>query len=154
MKKRIIRNNIFVDDMIQSLSCVIGDESAKRGIRILCRHFGGQMIYIPGDKLDGASAEKIHCILAGEAGGSDAEKILEKLMAFYGRMQIYIPLERTGFRKGIALEIYERCDGTQEKMNELCREYNITFAQVYNFIHRIKEIKRLERERKQIELFT
>jgi Mor family transcriptional regulator len=152
-EKDAIENHIFVEDMVQLLSCVIDGEGAKRGIRALCRHFGGQMIYIPMNKFEGAAAQKIFCVLTDEVGDADAEKILEKLMALYGRMQVYIPLERCGFRKDIALEIYERYDGTQEKMNELCREYNITFAQVYNFIHRAKDIKRQEREKKQIELF-
>jgi Mor family transcriptional regulator len=76
-------------------------------------------------------------------------------MAFYGGIQLYIPLERTGFKKDIANEIYEKYDGTNESMSELCRNYNLSFAQVYRCVHNARETKMRERERKnQKELFS
>jgi Mor family transcriptional regulator len=152
--KGLMQNHILVKDMTGSLACVIGPESAKRGIRALCRYFGGQLLYIPASKTDGESAEKIRGIIADEIGDADAEKILEKFMAFYGGLQIYIPLERTGFKEDISKEIYEKYDGTQKSMNELCRHYNLSFAQVYRCVHNVMERKRRERARKnQKELF-
>jgi Mor family transcriptional regulator len=149
-----MENHILVKDMIGSLSCLINPDSAKRGIRALCRYFGGQLLYVPLNKADGESAEKIRGIIADEIGDADAEKILEKFMAFYGGIQVYIPLERTGFKEDISREIYEKYDGTHESMNELCRHYNLSFAQVYRCVHNAMEIKRRERERKsQRELF-
>lgn len=149
-----MENHVFVKDLTASLSCMIDKGSARRGIRALCRYFGGQLLYIPLSKVDGASAEKIRGVLADEVGDGDAEKILSKLMMFYGGLQIYIPLERTGFKGDIAQEIYEKYDGTNESMNEICREYNVTFAQVYRSVHGVMEKIRLERERKmQKELF-
>jgi Mor family transcriptional regulator len=149
-----MENHVFVKDMIASLSCLIDPESARRGLRAMCRYFGGQLLYIPQNKVDGKSAEKIRGVLADEVGDADAEKIIEKLMAFYGGIQLYIPLERTGFKEDIANEIYEKYDGTNESMSELCRNYNLSFAQVYRYVHNVMETKRRERERKkQRELF-
>jgi Mor family transcriptional regulator len=149
-----MENHVFVKDMIASLACLMEQESARRGLRALCRYFGGQLLYIPQDKVDGESAEKIRGVLADEVGDADAEKIIEKLMAFYGGIQLYIPLERTGFKKDIANEIYEKYNGTNESMSELCRNYNLSFAQVYRCVHNAREAKRRERERKnQKELF-
>lgn len=132
----------FVDDMINSLSCVVEPGSARRGLRAFCRHFGGQLVYVPMNKTDGRSAERIRGVLADEVGDRDAEKILEKLMMFYGGMQVYIPFEKGAFKKDIALEIYERYDGTAESMSELCREYNATFAYIYRRVHEAIEMKR------------
>jgi len=149
-----MENHIFVKDMIMSLSCLIDPESARRGLRALCRYFGGQLLYIPKNKADGESAEKIRGVLADEVGDSDAEKIIEKLMMFYGGIQLYIPLERTGFKEDIANEIYEKYDGTSKTMSDICRDYNLSFTQVYRCIHNTRETKRREYERKnQNELF-
>ncbi|MDR2942959.1 MAG: hypothetical protein LBV17_10250, partial [Treponema sp.] len=79
-----MENHVFVKDMIASLVCLMEQESARRGLRALCRYFGGQLLYIPQNKVDGESAEKIRGVLADEVGDADAEKIIEKLMAFYG----------------------------------------------------------------------
>jgi Mor family transcriptional regulator len=152
--EKIMENHIFVKDMVGSLSCLIDPESATRGIRALCRYFGGQLVYVPKNKADGRAAEKIRGVLADEIGDADAEKILEKLMAFYGGIQTYIPLERNGFREDIAREIYEKYDSSHETMNELCREYGFTFAQVYRCYHNERERRKRERELKsQRELF-
>ncbi|MDR1858800.1 MAG: hypothetical protein LBQ69_04955 [Treponema sp.] len=125
-------DNALVEDLI--LACTgegVSSKTAQRAVRALCRYYGGQMAYIPAKKDGGISAKRLRGILAGAVGDSAAEKILAKIMALYGAMQIYFPLERTSFRKTIALEIYERCDGDKCTMNDLAREYNITAMTAY-----------------------
>jgi Mor family transcriptional regulator len=52
-------------------------------------------------------------------------------MAVFGGLQIYIPLERCAFRKIIALEIYKKCGSSGVSMNDLAREYRISFTLAY-----------------------
>jgi Mor family transcriptional regulator len=123
----------MVEDLI--LSCTGGGISsgdAQKAIRSLCRYYGGQMIYIPAKKGNGVSAGNIRFVLADAIGDAAAGKVLGKIMALYGNMQIYIPLERTAFRKTIALEIYERSGKDECTMNDLARDYNISFTLAYN----------------------
>jgi Mor family transcriptional regulator len=126
------RDNLLVNDLI--LSCSRGGvspQAAQKAIRALCRHYGGQMLYIPAKKDDGASAENLRSVLADAVGGSDAEKILSRIMGLYGNMQLYFPLERTAFRKTIALEIFARCGSGGCTMNDLAREYGISAMHGY-----------------------
>jgi len=127
------RDSVLVNDLI--LSCAKGGVSsatAQKAIRALCRHYGGQMLYIPSKKEDGASAGNLRSVLADAVGDSDAEKILGRIMAMYGNLQLYIPMERTAFRKVIALEIYARLGNNGYKINDLAREYGISFTLAYN----------------------
>jgi Mor family transcriptional regulator len=127
------RDITLAEDLI--LACTgegVPSETAQRAIRALCRFYGGQMIYIPVKKDDGISAENLRGILADAVGGSAAEKILAKIMALYGNMQVYIPMERTAFRKTIALEIYEHYGKDGSSMNDLARQYRISFTHAYN----------------------
>jgi len=124
-------DNALIEDLI--LSCTVegvSPQTAQKAIRAICRFYGGQMIYIPGKKENGTSAENLRGILADAVGDSNAEKILGKIMLLYGTMQLYIPLERSAFRKTIALEIYERY-GKGCTMNDLARHYGITFTFAY-----------------------
>lgn len=146
--KNTMRKHNFVSDMINVCSRIVDPATAKRGVRSLCRYFGGQLIYVPLNKADGESAKRVRGVLADEVGDADAEKVLERLMTFYGGMQIYIPLEKTGFKRDIALEIYEKYKGGGEGMSKLCREYNMTYTQVYRLWHDAAAIKREEREAK------
>ena len=126
------RDRALVEDLI--LACTregVSSETAQKAIRALCRYYGGQMTYIPAKKENGASAEKLRGVLADAVGDSAAEEILGKIMALYGAMQIYFPLERKAFRKTIALEIYARCDGYKCTMNDLAREYGIASMTAY-----------------------
>jgi Mor family transcriptional regulator len=118
-------------DMIILCTDVVGSEIAKKGIRALYQYFGGQMIYIPIKNNTGKCAKKIFNILAGAVGDKFAQKMLEKLMVHFGGLEIYIPFERYAFRKTIALEIYERNHTNNESINDLAREYNISFAFAY-----------------------
>jgi len=124
-------DNTLASDMVLFCANAVGGAIAQQGIRALFRHFGGQMIYIPLEKDTGTSAEKIRGILADAVGDNSAQKILNKLMFSFGGLQIYIPLERCAFRKIIALEIYERNHQKNESMNDLAREYNISFTFAY-----------------------
>ena len=133
-QRRKYRDSALAEDLI--LSCAgdgVSSETAQRAIRALCRYYGGQMAYIPAKKQDGTSAENLRRVIADAAGDGAAEKILGRIMALYGGIQVYIPLERTAFRKIIALEIYERHGKDGSSMNDLAREYNISFTCAYNF---------------------
>lgn len=126
-------DSALVEDLI--LSCAVdgvSSETAQKAIRALCRYFGGQMIYIPAKKEYGVSAENLRRLLADTVGDNDAEKILRKIMTLYGNMQVYIPMERKAFRKIIALEIYERYGNDGSSINDLARDYNISFSYAYN----------------------
>jgi Mor family transcriptional regulator len=123
-----------VEDLI--LSCASGEVSSQtvqKAVRAICRYFGGQMIYIPAKKENGASAESLRGVIADAVGDKYAEKILGKIMRLYGRMLLYIPFEEKAFKKTIALEIYQRCGhkGKGIAMNDLAREYHISVAHAY-----------------------
>ena len=89
------------------------------------------MIYIPAKKENGISARNLRGVLADAVGDYNAEKTLAKIMALYGNTQVYIPMERTAFRKTIALEIYEQCGKNGTTINDLARDYNISFTLAY-----------------------
>jgi Mor family transcriptional regulator len=127
------RDSALVEDLI--LSCTGGgvtSDTAQKAVRALCRYFGGQMVYIPARKENGTSAENLRCVISDAVNGFAAEMILNKIMRLYGGMQIYFPLERKAFRKIIALEIYSRCGNNGYGMNDLAREYNISFTFAYD----------------------
>jgi Mor family transcriptional regulator len=124
-------DNTLAEDMVILCSTAVGEQTAQLGIRALCRYFGGQMVYVPAKKDSGESAERIRGVLADAVGDEPAQKMLDKLMFQWGTMQLYIPLEKCAFRKTIALEIYERNHQKNESMNNLAREYNISFTFAY-----------------------
>jgi Mor family transcriptional regulator len=122
----------LVEDLI--LSCAsdkVPSETAQKAVRAICRYFGGQMIYIPGKKADGASAESLRGVIADAVGDGYAEKILAKIMILYGCTLLYIPLEGKAFRKTIAREIYERLGKDGTTMPDLARDYRISVAHGY-----------------------
>jgi hypothetical protein len=126
---KAIRNNEFLDDIITQCAPLIGYETAVRGCRALCRAYPGQNVFIPAKKMNGACAVKLLTVLEEEIG-CDAKIIFEKMVAFYGGTLQYIPLERCGFKKDIAKEIYKTL-GTTKKAVDFCAEYNIAYTQVY-----------------------
>ena len=114
--------------------CTIEDVTsitAQKAIRAVCRYFGGQMVYIPAKKDDGTSAENIRRVIADAVGDRYAGIILARIMSLYGSFQLYIPQERNAFRLTIALEIYERSGKNGCTMNDLAREYGISFTNAY-----------------------
>jgi Mor family transcriptional regulator len=118
-------------DMILLCSDTIGIETVQKGIRALFRHFGGQIIYIPIRKDTGENAKRILKVLVAVVGNKHAKKIFEKIMFRFGGLQIYIPLERHAFRNNIALEIYEQNYSHGVPINDLAREYRISFNLAY-----------------------
>jgi Mor family transcriptional regulator len=127
------RNSVLAEDLI--LSCTgggVSSETAQKAVRALCRYYGGQMIYIPAKKETGTAAGNLRRILTDAVGDADAERILDRIMALYGNLQLYIPMELTAFRKIIALEIYERYGNDGSRINDLARDYHISFTMAYN----------------------
>jgi Mor family transcriptional regulator len=122
----------IVEDLI--LSCAgdgVTSEDSQKAVRALCRHYGGQMVYVPLKKENGASAENLRRVIADTAGDYVAEKVVSRIMKLYGGSQIYIPLERCAFKKIIALEIYARNTNEGWGMKDLAREYNISVNTAY-----------------------
>lgn len=127
------RSNALVEDLI--LSCTgqyVSSEAAQKAVRALCRYYGGQMVYIPAKKEDGTSAEKLRSVIADAVDTRAANEIVGKMMRLYGDTQKYIPFEKCAFRKTIALEIFERSGKNGITMNDLAREYGISFTLAYN----------------------
>jgi Mor family transcriptional regulator len=118
-------------DMILLGEDTAGTEAAQRGVRALCRYFGGQLIYVPRQDTGGECAKKILGVLTDAVGEEPASAILDKIMFRYGGTQVYIPFERNAFRKTIALEIYERHYTHGVPVPDLAREYGISFTLAY-----------------------
>lgn len=135
-------------EMVASCSVRLGageHETAVKGIRAICQYYGGQMIFLPKFKRDNSkTAEQVFGILSDAVGDGTAEKMLEVLMSQFGGVQLYIPQEARAFRDEVAKEIYEKYDGTDESRGELCREYKITFTQIYRLRERALELMREE----------
>jgi hypothetical protein len=130
----------FVEDLILLCSEVVTETDAQRGIRTLCRAFGGTLVYVPSKKETGKSAERIRGALADAVNDRAANSILEKIMIVYGGMQIYIPIERSAFKKIMGLEIYERYENGIS-INDLAKDYNISFTHAYRLYHQGKREK-------------
>ena len=131
-RERKSRDSALAEDLI--LSCTgngVSSETAQKAVRALCRRFGGLMVYIPSRKKGGTSAENLRRAIMDAVGEHAAEKIVDKIMALYGSMQIYIPLERCAYKKIMALEIYERNGKNGVTIKELAREYNISGDHAY-----------------------
>jgi Mor family transcriptional regulator len=123
----------LAEDLILSFTGEgVTSETAQKAVRALCRYYGGQMVYIPARKENGRSAENLRRVIADAAGDRAAEKILGKIMRLYGATQIYFPLERCAFKNIIALEIFARVGDNGRTMNDMAREYNISFTFAYN----------------------
>ena len=104
-------------------------ERALRALRALSSWFGGQLVYIPQQKrTQSRIGQEIYGVLADAVGDADAER-------FYGGVQWYIPVEKTAFRKQIAQEIAQRYNGSVDSMRDLCREYGMSFNQMYRLYH-------------------
>ncbi len=144
----------LAQEMVASCAVRLGAgeyETAVKGIRAICQYYGGQMIFLPKFKKEKSeTAEQLRGVLADAVGDGAAETMLDVLMAQFGGVPLYIPQECRAFRDEIAKEIKERYDGKQETMRDLCRDYKISFAQVYRLWH---HAERLAIEGKQPGLF-
>lgn len=149
-----MENLNLANEMVASCSARLGKgehETAVKGIRAICQYYGGQMIFLPKFKRDNSkTAEQIFGILADAVGDGTAETMLEVLMSQFGGVQLYIPQEVRAFRDEVAMEVYEKYDGTDESRGEICRAYKISFTQIYRLRERALE---LIREKKQPSLF-
>ena len=143
-----MENLNLANEMVASCSARLGKgehETAVKGIRAICQYYGGQMIFLPKFKRDNSkTAEQVFGILADAVGDGTAEKMLEVLMSQFGGVQLYIPQEARAFRDEVAKEIYEKYDGTDESRGDLCREYKITFTQIYRLREHALELMREE----------
>ena len=128
-------------DMIEGCGAVADRAVAVKAVREVCRHFGGQLVYVPAHKTTGHTTEELRGILRDAAGDPGADLLLEKLMALYGGCQVYIPMEKKAFRRMIALEIYEKFDGINNTLGDMCREYHISFNTVYALYHEGRDEK-------------
>jgi len=131
----------LVWEMINGCAEVADRSTAVRGIRAVCKWFGGQLLYIPAYKTTGKNAGELLGVLADEVGDAAAGRMLEKLMLLYGGDQLYIPMEKKAFKDIIAREIYERYDGSQASMRELCREYGVSFDHMYTLFYKGRDVK-------------
>ena len=89
------------------------------------------MVYVPARKEDGRSAEKLRGVISDAVGEAAADQIIAKIMRLYGNMQVYFPMEKNAFRKVISLEIFERSGKDNVTMDDLAREYGISFSHAY-----------------------
>jgi Mor family transcriptional regulator len=141
MKIKNYDGRSVVADMIDGCSAVADRPAAVRAVREICRYFGGQCVYIPAHKTTGRTAEELHGLLRDAAGDPGADLMFEKIMALFGGYQVYIPMEKYAFRGTIAREIYERYDGNNETVGDLCREYGISFNTVYRLYYEGRDEK-------------
>lgn len=140
----------LANEMVASCSARLGageHETAVKAIRAICQYYGGQMIFLPKFRRDNSkTAEQLFGILADAVGDGVADTILEVLMSQFGGVQLYIPMEARAFRDEVAKEIYAKYDGTDESRGDLCREYKITFTQIYRLRERALQIMREEKQ--------
>jgi Mor family transcriptional regulator len=141
MKFKNYDGRSIVIDMIEGCGEVVDRDAAMKAIRELCRYFGGQLVYIPVHKTTGKTTEELHGVLRDAVGDREAGLILEKIMALFGGYQIYIPMEKKAFHQLIVQEIYEKYDGINKTIGDLCREYGMSFNTIYNFYHEGRDNK-------------
>ena len=135
----------LADDLVDACAEAVGNRSAAvRAVRALCRSFGGQPIYIPARDGGGVSAEEIRGVLVESVGEHEARLMLSNIMALLGGVQVYVPKESRAFRECIAQEVFEKHDGSIGSMRELCREYSISFVQIYRLWREGRTIKNKE----------
>ena len=127
-------------EMVHAATRILGKRSqAVRLVRVILRHFGGQLIYLPvTPRSSGASKylESLRGLVADEIGDGDADRFVEHFANLFGGCQLYMPLEFAAFRDEICDEVFRRYDGTQECMADLCREYNTSYVNIYRWYHR------------------
>lgn len=132
----------LIQEMITQCSNIISDKETVKGIRAICKWYGGQQIYIPSCKKEKSkSTKELKVILINSIGDLNSEIMVNTIIRFFGGVQIYIPKEARAFKKEIASEVYSTYDGTTKSMRYLCREYNISFAQVYRLWHEGRDEK-------------
>lgn len=130
----------IVQQMIDACTVPVADRVvASRAIRAICKWYGGQLISIPRSRNNSTTVDELRGVIADEVGDPNAEKVVSCLVQLFGGMQLYIPMESRAFSREIAREIHARYNGTQESMRELCREYKISYMQMYRLFHRAED---------------
>ena len=142
MSKNTYDDRSIVADMMAACTGLVEQPLAIKALRGVCRYFGGQLIYIPMSKTTGTTTQELYGVLVDEVGEAIGEKILDKIMILFGGHQIYIPMEIGAFRSIIAQEIYERLGNVNNKNRDLCREYNMSFTQIYRLWHEARDNKK------------
>lgn len=138
-----MKTKTLIDDMLLVCTSRLADHAqARKALRAVCRYYGGQQLYIPRWKKESSrKAEELRDVLADAVGDPDGETVLDELMTKFGGFAHYIPLEGRAFRTDVAQEIYESYDGTTEHLGDLCRQYGITYTQVYRLWHLARDEK-------------
>ena len=124
--------------MINGCADIVDRKTATKAVRIICRYFGGSLVYVPIKKTNGGMINEMHEALCDTVGDRDGKLILKKIMALFGGHQLYVPMEKSAFNKEIAREIHERL--YKEKTRDLCREYAISFTQVYRLFYKGRKL--------------
>ncbi len=123
-------------DMVESVAQTMGSrELAVRAVRAVLRYFGGQLIYFPAYRESSKHLDQLRGVLADEIGDADAGRFIGAWTRVFGGGQMYMPLEHVAFRDEIADEIYQRYDGTMDRMSDLCREFRTSYVQIYRLYH-------------------
>ena len=89
------------------------------------------MYYIPVKKKDGRTIKEMHETLREAVGDRAAKIIIDKTMAIFGGVQLYVPIERNAFEETIAEEIYRRNMDENVRMYEIFHDYGICFTKAY-----------------------
>ena len=116
---------------------------AIKGVRSLCRHLCGTLVYIPKNKKSGKSYAQMKEILCDAVGEHYANIMLERIMASMGRLSVYIPFEVRAFEDLIAEEIYLR-SGEDGNIPEVGKDYGLSFTRAYKLWKKGRKIN-LER---------
>jgi len=128
-------------DIVDACCDAIDRNTAVKGVRNICRYFGGGMLYIPVHKKDGRSITEMYETLREAIGDRAANVIRDKVMALFGGFNLYIPLERTAFEEVIAEEIYRRNMDENVPMREMFRDYGICYTKAYLLWRKGRKIK-------------
>jgi Mor family transcriptional regulator len=140
-------------DIVDACHGALDRNTAIKGVRNLCRYFGGAMYYIPVKKKDGRTVKEMYETLREAVGDRGADIIIDKTMALFGGLQIYIPLERSAFENVIAEEIYKRHTEENANMLEMSRDYGFSFTKIYGLWKKGQKIKlRKELKKRSLQL--
>jgi Mor family transcriptional regulator len=134
-------------DLVDACERAIGRDTAVKGVRNICRYFGGGQYYLPKEKKDGVTMTTMHKTLCQSVGEQGANVIIDKIMTLFGGGQFYIPLEIGAFEDVIAEEIYRRAQYENTPLRAMFRDYNVCFPKIYRLWKKGRKIK-LSKERK------
>lgn len=129
-KKTTDHQNIILD-IVDACSIEIDRSIAIKGMRTICRNYGGGMYYFPANKKNGRFISEVRETLKEAVGETSAEIIIDKMMALLGYSPVYIPFEKGAFRDIVAEEIYIRNVREGVPVSQLFRDYGLTTVCAY-----------------------